>query len=177
MRVPNGSNRGSDEHLAARIEPPTTLLVQGGGHPAPVHRLIGRLAAILPDTAVVTVDREHPLSPLSDPLPGKGRHEIHPGKTGVSRVGHRKRATRKALHDNGPLPARYGSVSSRAEPRNCGSKPLKGSAGPECCARDLPSQAVCVVASRRTGTEGLWWFCGRTKGGVARWRLSRWSGS
>lgn len=57
---------GFDEHSAAGIRPPV-LLVQGGASPPPVHRLVARLASMLPDAEVASVDGENHLLPLRSP--------------------------------------------------------------------------------------------------------------
>ncbi|MFG1645127.1 alpha/beta fold hydrolase [Amycolatopsis sp. NPDC049252] len=50
----------------ARITAPV-LLVQGGDSPGPTHRLIGRLAAALPDARVTTIAGANHLLPLTHP--------------------------------------------------------------------------------------------------------------
>jgi pimeloyl-ACP methyl ester carboxylesterase len=51
---------------AARIERPV-LLVQGGASPPPVHRLVARVAGLLPDATIATVDGAGHLLPLTAP--------------------------------------------------------------------------------------------------------------
>jgi pimeloyl-ACP methyl ester carboxylesterase len=55
-----------DDHVAARITQPV-LLVQGGASPPPVHRLIARLARLLPAAEVATIDGDDHLLPLRSP--------------------------------------------------------------------------------------------------------------
>lgn len=55
-----------DEHCARRIQAPV-LLVQGGASIPPVHRLVARLAALLPNAEVATIDDEDHLLPLRNP--------------------------------------------------------------------------------------------------------------
>lgn len=55
-----------DEQIASRIPCPV-LLVQGGASPAPEHRLVARLAAMLPDAEVTTIDEVNHLLPLTSP--------------------------------------------------------------------------------------------------------------
>jgi pimeloyl-ACP methyl ester carboxylesterase len=55
-----------DESRAAELEQPI-LLVQGGASPPPTHRLVARLAALLPTATVATVDDANHLLPLSHP--------------------------------------------------------------------------------------------------------------
>jgi pimeloyl-ACP methyl ester carboxylesterase len=55
-----------DEHSARLIQPPV-LLVQGGASIPPVHRLIARLAALLPNAEVATIDDDNHLLPLRSP--------------------------------------------------------------------------------------------------------------
>ncbi len=47
-----------DDQVAARITQPV-LQVQGGASPPPVHRLIARLARLLPDAEVSTIDGDN----------------------------------------------------------------------------------------------------------------------
>ncbi|MQA79690.1 MAG: alpha/beta fold hydrolase [Streptosporangiales bacterium] len=55
-----------DAATAARVRTPV-LLVQGGASPPPTHRLVARLAALLPDVGVVTFDDDNHLLPLQSP--------------------------------------------------------------------------------------------------------------
>jgi pimeloyl-ACP methyl ester carboxylesterase len=55
-----------DEHRARLIQPPV-LLVQGGASTQPVHRLVARLAARLPNAEVATIDDDDHLLPLRNP--------------------------------------------------------------------------------------------------------------
>jgi pimeloyl-ACP methyl ester carboxylesterase len=55
-----------EPRAAARIEQPV-LLVQGGASPPPVHRLVARVAGLLPNATVATVDGAGHLLPLTAP--------------------------------------------------------------------------------------------------------------
>jgi pimeloyl-ACP methyl ester carboxylesterase len=55
-----------DSASAARIRQPV-LLVQGGASPPPVHRLIARLATMLPHADITTLDGQDHLLPLRAP--------------------------------------------------------------------------------------------------------------
>ena len=57
-----------DQQVAARITQPV-LLVEGGASPPPVHRLIARLARLLPNPEIATIDDEDHLLPLRSPDP------------------------------------------------------------------------------------------------------------
>jgi pimeloyl-ACP methyl ester carboxylesterase len=56
-----------DPAAAALVGQPT-LLVQGGASPPPVHRLIARLAGLIPDATIATIDRAGHLLPLTAPV-------------------------------------------------------------------------------------------------------------
>lgn len=62
-----------DAATARRIPQPV-LLVQGGASPPPVHRLVARVAAMLPRADVATIDGEDHLLPLRSP--GRLAHAI-----------------------------------------------------------------------------------------------------
>ena len=55
-----------DDHIARRIQSPV-LLVQGGASNAVVHRLVARLATLLPDVEIATIDGDNHLLPLRSP--------------------------------------------------------------------------------------------------------------
>jgi pimeloyl-ACP methyl ester carboxylesterase len=55
-----------DEHCARLIQAPV-LLVQGGASIPPVHRLVARLAALLPNAEVATIHDDDHLLPLRNP--------------------------------------------------------------------------------------------------------------
>lgn len=55
-----------DGQAAARIRTPVLLVQGGAGHPV-VHRLVARLAALLPDAGVATIDGDDHLLPLRSP--------------------------------------------------------------------------------------------------------------
>jgi pimeloyl-ACP methyl ester carboxylesterase len=55
-----------DPAAAANLEQPV-LLVQGGASPPPVHRLIARLAALIPDATIAEIDQADHLLPLTAP--------------------------------------------------------------------------------------------------------------
>lgn len=55
-----------DGQTAAKIGQPV-LLIQGGDSPPPLHRLVARLARMIPNTEVATIDGENHLLPLRNP--------------------------------------------------------------------------------------------------------------
>ena len=55
-----------DPAAAANLAQPV-LLVQGSASPPPVHRLIARLAALIPDATIAEIDRADHLLPLTAP--------------------------------------------------------------------------------------------------------------
>lgn len=64
--VPAAAEWTFDEHSARSIQPPV-LLVQGGASIPPLHRLVARLAALLPNAEVATIDGDDHLLPLRNP--------------------------------------------------------------------------------------------------------------
>jgi pimeloyl-ACP methyl ester carboxylesterase len=75
----------------ANLEQPV-LLVQGGASPPPVHRLIARLAGLLPDATIATMDGADHLLPLAAPAELAAligdfceEHRILPGERRVAR--------------------------------------------------------------------------------------------
>ncbi|SRR6266542_3508413 len=55
-----------DPAATAHLRPPV-LLVQGSASPPPVHRLITRLAGLIPDATIATIDHANHLLPLTAP--------------------------------------------------------------------------------------------------------------
>jgi pimeloyl-ACP methyl ester carboxylesterase len=55
-----------DPAVTAHLRPPV-LLIQGSASPPPVHRLITRLAGMIPDATIATIDQANHLLPLTAP--------------------------------------------------------------------------------------------------------------